>query len=70
MIISIHHAIMALIFLSFCFGKGSITAMLGSIQVMKFFLRTGWGESARSIGGDALNILHGLCQGNGTVSAS
>ena len=43
--------------------------MLGSIQLMKFFLRTGWGESSQYIGGEVHRILHGLCQGNGAAPA-
>ena len=65
----IHHAIMALVFLALCVGKGPIASMLTSIQLMKFFLRTGWGESTRSIGGNIANIFHGLCQGNGAAPA-
>ena len=41
----IHHAIMALVFLSLGVPSGAITSMLCSIQLMQFFLRTGWGES-------------------------
>ena len=37
---------------------------------MKFFLRTGWGESTTYIGGCISRILHGLCQGNGAVPGS
>ena len=66
----IHHAIMALVFLSLGVGLGPIRNMLYSIQLMKFFLRTGWGESTRYIGGDVLKILHGLCQGNGAAPAA
>jgi hypothetical protein len=36
---------------------------------MKFYIRTGWGESSRCIGGDVMHILHGLCQGNGVFPA-
>ena len=43
--------------------------MLRTIQLMKFYLRTGWSESSRSIDGDVLRILHGLCQGNGAAPA-
>ena len=66
----IHHAIIALVFLAFCVNNGAIFAMLRSIQLMKFFLRTGWGESLRFIGGDVYRILHGLCQGNGAAPAA
>ena len=66
----VHHAIMALMFLAVGVHSGAIVAMLRSIQLMKFFLRTGWGESSSFIGGDILRILHGLCQGNGAAPAS
>ena len=66
----IHHAIIALVFLAFFVNNGAIFAMLRSIQLMKFFLRTGWGESSRFIGGDVYRILHGLCQGNGAAPAA
>ena len=44
--------------------------MLRSIQLIQFFLRTGWGESDSFIGGDLLKILHGMCQGNGAAPAT
>jgi len=65
----IHHAIIALVFRALCMSVGTIAAMLLSIQLMKFYLRTGWGESQRFIGGDIWRILHGLCQGNGAAPA-
>ena len=65
----VHHALMALLFLCIGVQVGSIAAMLSSIQLMKFFLRTGWGESSRYIGGDILKIPHGLC-GNGAAPAA
>ena len=37
----IHHAIMALVFLALCVGKGPIASMLTSIQLMKLFIITG-----------------------------
>ena len=63
----IHHSIMALVFLALGVHTGVITSMLRSIQLMKFFLRTGWGESTSFICGDLLQILHGMCQGNGVA---
>ena len=66
----VHHTIMALVFLSLGVRTGAIKAMLQSIQLMKFFLRTGWGESTDCFGGDILRILHGLCQGNGAAPAA
>ena len=44
--------------------------MLLAIQMMKFFLQTGWGESARCIDGNLLFIMMGLCQGNGAAPTS
>ena len=41
----IHHAVMALVFLALGVPTGAIAAMLKSIQLMQFFLRTGWGQS-------------------------
>ena len=66
----IHHSIMALLFLALGVHTGAIAAMLRSIQIMKFFLRTGWGESTTFIGGDPLRIMHGMCQGNGASPAA
>ncbi len=66
----IHHAIMSLVFASMGIPGGAIRAMLQPIQLMKFFLRTGWGESRTHIGGDPLSILHGMCQGNAAAPAS
>ena len=43
--------------------------MLWTIQLMKFYLRTGWGESSRCIHGNVMRILYGLCQGNGAAPA-
>ena len=66
----INHAIMALLFLALGVQTGTIRSMLRSIQLMKFFLRTGWGESTSFIGGDPSRILHGMCQGNGASPAA
>ena len=66
----VHHALMALVYLCLGVDLGAVISMLRSIQLMKFFLRTGWGESETYIGGNAEKILHGLCQGNGAAPAS
>ena len=66
----IHHCIMALVFLALGMPKSAIRAMLASIQMMHFFLRTGWGQSDNFIGGDPSRILHGMCQGNGASPAA
>ena len=66
----VHHTILTLLFLALGVHTGTISAMLRSMQMMIFFLRTGWGESKGFIGGNILKILHGLCQGNGAAPAS
>ena len=66
----VHHTIMVMVFLSLVVCVGPIASMLHSIQLMKFFLRTGWGESSEFIGGDVMKILHGTCQGNGAAPAA
>lgn len=66
----IHHTIVALVFHSLCITSGTIAAMLRPIQVMKFFVRTGWRESSRFFGVDVMRILHGMCQGNGAALAT
>ena len=44
--------------------------MLRFIQLLKFFLQTGWVESPSSIEGDIMRIIHGLFQGNGDALAA
>lgn len=63
----VHRGITALVFKDLGVNKGSVLAMLQSIQLMKFFLRTGWGDSLPSIGGDIIRILHVIFQGNGAA---
>ena len=65
----VHHAVLVLMFMAVGVHSGAIVAMLRSIQLMKFVLRTGWGESNSFIGGDIHRILYGLCQGNGAAPA-
>ena len=65
-----HHAVMALVFLTLGVPLRAIAAMLRNIQLMQFFLRTSWGVSEGFIGGDPMRILHGMCQGNGTALAA
>ena len=62
----ISHAMMALTFAAFRVGTGPVLAMLKAIQSMKFYMRTGFGESTTSYGSSLMNLLQGLCQGNGT----
>ena len=65
----VHHGIMALVFAALGVNNGLISEMLHSIQPMKFFLCTGWGESYSPIGGNIMRNLHELCQGNGASPA-
>jgi hypothetical protein len=43
--------------------------MLGAIENMKFFLRTGFGDSTSFAGGGVSIKTQGLCQGNGAAPA-
>jgi len=43
--------------------------MLGAIENMKFFLRTGFGDSTSFAGGGISIKTQGLCQGNGAAPA-
>jgi hypothetical protein len=60
----IAHAMLSLILQAMTVGRGAIAAMLIPIQIMCFFLRTGFGESKTSMGGDPNSRTQGLCQGN------
>ena len=44
--------------------------MLLFVQLMKIFLRTGWGESTDFIQGGLFNNLNGLSQGKGAAHVS
>lgn len=60
----IAHAIISLILQAWGVHKSAVAAMLIPIQLMMFFLRTGFGESSRFMGGDPNNKTQGMCQGN------
>jgi hypothetical protein len=60
----IAHVIASLIFQSFGVPKSAIESMLKAIEDMKFFLRTGFGNSTRLAGGGVQVKLQGLTQGN------
>jgi len=65
----IAHAIASLVFQAFGVPLSASEAMLTTIQEMKFFLRTGFGDSA-DFAGSSLSIkTQGLCQGNGASPA-
>jgi hypothetical protein len=47
----------------------AVVAMLSTIQDMKFFLRTGFGDSKEHAGSTGGKKTQGLCQGNGAAPA-
>ncbi len=66
----INHIIMSLLLLAIGGDKGSINAMMTPIQQMRFFQRTGRGDSNTFMGGQpGTNPLQGLCQCNGAAPA-
>ena len=66
----INHIIMSLLLLAIEGDKGSIKAMLSCIQGMRFFQRTGRGDSTTFMGNrPSSSPLQGLCQGNGAAPA-
>ena len=65
----IAHAIATLVFQAFGVPVTAIATMLGAIQNMKFFLRTGFGNSKSFAGGGISVKTQGLTQGNGTLPA-
>ncbi len=65
----IAHAMASMIFQAFGVPTMAIESMLGVIENMKFFLRTGFGNSTSFTGGGISIKTQGLCQGNGTASA-
>jgi len=63
------HAMASLIFQSFGVADTAVTSMLETIQEMKFFLRTAFGDS-QNFAGSTIHIkTQGLCQGNGASPA-
>jgi hypothetical protein len=65
----IAHAIASLVFQAFGVPLSASESMLTSIQEMKFFLRTGFGDST-DFATSTLSIrTQGLCQGNGASPA-
>ena len=65
----IAHAIASLVFQAFGVPLSASESMLTTIQEMKFFLRTGFGDST-DFASSTLSIkTQGLCQGNGASPA-
>ena len=65
----VSHAIASLVFRSFGVSQEASAAMLRTIQEMKFFLRTAFGDSSEFAGALAEVKTQGLCQGNGAAPA-
>jgi hypothetical protein len=65
----IAHAIASLVFQAFGVPTTAIETMLSTIENMKFFLRTGFGDSTTFAGGGISVKIQGLTQGNGASPA-
>jgi hypothetical protein len=65
----IAHAIASLVFQSFGVPPAVVESMLTTIQEMKFFLRTGLGDSTDYASSKVEIKTQGLCQGNGAAPA-
>jgi hypothetical protein len=65
----IAHPIASMVFLSLGIPKPAIVSMLLTIQDMKFYLRTGFGDSKAYAGATGGAKTQGLCQSNGTAPA-
>jgi hypothetical protein len=65
----------SMVFQSFGVPTPAIESMLTTIQNMKFFLRTGYGDSANYAGGESKDVIgpvktQGMCQGNTAAPAA
>ena len=65
----IAHAIASLVFQAFGVPSSAAECMLTTIQEMKFFLRTGFGDSTDFASSQFEIKTQGLCQGNGASPA-
>jgi hypothetical protein len=65
----IAHVFASLVYQAFGVFISAMIVMLASIQHMKFYLRTGLGESAGFMTAVLGNIIQGLCQGNTAAPA-
>jgi hypothetical protein len=71
----IAHPMASMVFQAFSVPTPAIESMLSTIQNMKFFLRTGYGDSEGYAGGDHDDgedpiKTQGMCQGNGAAPAA
>eukprot|EP00956_Cyclotella_meneghiniana_P029293 scaffold70426_cov59-Cyclotella_meneghiniana.AAC.4 len=65
----VSHAIASLVFQAFGTPVSACESMLTAIQEMKFFLRTAFGDSDKSVGAKVHLKTQGLMQGNGAAPA-
>lgn len=65
----IAHAIASLVFQAFGVPEEAVQSMLESIQDMKYFLRTAFGDSTDYASSSVQVKFQGLCQGNGAAPA-
>jgi hypothetical protein len=65
----ITHAMASLVFQAFGVPVTAVESMLSTIENMKFFLRTGFGDSTSFAGGGISIKTQGMCQGNGASPA-
>ena len=63
---SMTHAVASMVLQSFGVPEEAIGWMLTTIQEMKYFLRTAYGDSDDYAGSTVDVKFQGLCQGNGT----
>jgi hypothetical protein len=71
----IAHPMASMVFQSFGVPTPAIESMLTTIQNMKFFLRTGYGNSTNYAGGESMDVTdpvktQGMCQGNTAAPAA
>jgi hypothetical protein len=59
----------SLIYQAFGVPSSAIATMLGAIEKMNFFLRTGFGDSTKFAGGGVSIKAQGMTQGNGALPA-
>jgi hypothetical protein len=65
----IAHAMASLVFQAFWVPLTAAESMLGTIENMKFFLRTGFDNSTSLAGGGISIKTEGMCQGNRALPA-
>ena len=66
---SVAHTIASLVFQSFGVPEEAVQSMLTTIEEMKYFLRTAYGDSKNFRGSKIEVKFQGLCQGNGAAPA-